>query len=58
MKVELTPQEILVIQKALTTHHYVVERVLNGDKILDKATLKEAIDILLTMKNINHKLIK
>jgi hypothetical protein len=58
MKIELTPQEILVIQKALTTHQHIIERVLNGDKILDKATLKEAIDILLTMKNINHKLIK
>jgi hypothetical protein len=56
MNIELTPQEIVIIQKALTTHQYIVERVMNGDQVLNEATLKEAVDSMLTMKAINLKL--
>jgi len=56
MNIELTQQEIMIIQKALTTHQYIVERILNGDKVLDEPTLKDAIDTILTIKSINIKL--
>ena len=56
IKIELTPQEIKVIQKALKTDQYIIERVINGDQVLDEATLKEAIDSILLMKAINLKL--
>ena len=55
-KIELTPQEIKVIQKALKTDQYIIERVINGDQVLDEATIKEAIDSILIMKAINLKL--
>jgi len=56
MTIELTQQEIVIIQKALKTHQYIVERVINGDQIINEPTLKEAIDTILTMKAINLKL--
>ena len=56
IKIELTPQEIKVIQKALKTDQYIIERVINGDQVLDEATIKEAIDSILIMKAINLKL--
>jgi len=56
MNIELTQQEIVIIQKALKTHQYIVERIINGDQIINEPTLKEAIDTILTIKSINIKL--
>ena len=56
MNLELTPQEIDVIQKAIVAYEYIVENIINGDTILDEVTLKDAIDRLLIMKAINLKL--
>ena len=55
-KIELTQQEIMVIQKAIKTHQYIIERVINGDQVLDKETLNTAVDSILIMKAINLKL--
>ena len=55
-KIELTQQEIMVIQKAIKTHQYIIERVINGDQVLDEATLNTAVDSILLMKAINLKL--
>ena len=56
MNIELTPEEIMVIQKAIKTHKYIIERVMNGDQVLDKETLNTAVDSILLMKAINLKL--
>ena len=56
MIIELTPQEVMVMHKALNTHMYIVERVINGDEVLNEETLKTAIDSILIMKDIKLKL--
>lgn len=56
MSIELTQEQSDLIVKALKGYHYVVERALNRDKLLNKEQQQLAVEEILLIRSINKKL--